>query len=86
MFPIFTSILSLPELNPSNVKFPLNPESIFPKLQTIPLRAQLVRSHNCAQCFSPHEIVSLVETANLSPGGITISPLEILSFPGISTS
>ena len=35
-----------PGHNPNNVKLPLNPESIFPKLQIIPLRAQLVRSHN----------------------------------------
>ena len=32
--------------NPKRVKLPLNPESIFPKLQMTPLRAQLVLNHN----------------------------------------
>ena len=64
---------SSPELNPNKVNVPSKPESIFPKLQTIPFRAQLVLSHNCAHTLGPHAIRSFVETANLLPGGITNS-------------
>ena len=40
------SISFLEELKPSKVRFPLKPESIFPKLHIIPFLAQLVRNHN----------------------------------------
>ena len=77
---------SSPELKPSKVRVPSNPESIFPKLHIIPFLAQLVLNHNCAQTLGPHAILSFVDTANRLPTGMISSPSVTFLPLGISIS